>query len=185
MQIGREFKKKIIGVVVMQTALFDYLSVVFFSVCPQRFPPLVFALPYVLLASFFRLAALGLGDVLLRMFPRMSWEAPAFDGHNPLEHIHGPDCTCNPESALRVQVRRPVIPVCLFFTVSSCPSPFTLLHLLLPLPPSLSRICYSIVLCTLSLQLLINIFIFERCIYMYCCLALSMIHVYCRHSICG
>lgn len=52
-----------------------------------------------------RLAALGLGDVLLRMFTRMSWDAPAFSGHNPLEHIHGPDCTCNPESALRVQVQ--------------------------------------------------------------------------------
>jgi hypothetical protein len=40
------------------------------------------------------------------MFGRMSWEAPAFQGHNPLEHIHGPDCECNPESALRVQFLR-------------------------------------------------------------------------------
>jgi hypothetical protein len=27
-------------------------------------------------------------------------------GHNPMEHIHGPSCDCNPESALRVQYLR-------------------------------------------------------------------------------
>ena len=53
-----------------------------------------------------RLAAAGLGDVLIKMFNRMSWNAPAFEGHNPLEHVHGPNCECSPESALRVQYLR-------------------------------------------------------------------------------
>jgi Trpc4-associated protein len=53
-----------------------------------------------------RLGALGLADVLLRMFNRLSWDSPPFVGPNPLEHIHGPGCECNPESALRVQYLR-------------------------------------------------------------------------------
>lgn len=43
---------------------------------------------------------------MLRMFGRMSWESPPFEGPNPLEHVHGPDCNCSPESALRVQYLR-------------------------------------------------------------------------------
>jgi len=53
-----------------------------------------------------RLAALGMADVLLVLFERLSWDAPPFTGPNPLEHIHGPGCECNPESALRVQYLR-------------------------------------------------------------------------------
>lgn len=48
----------------------------------------------------------GLSDVLLKMFDRMSWEAPPYAGINPMEHIHGPNCECNPESAIRVQYLR-------------------------------------------------------------------------------
>eukprot|EP01039_Chlorochromonas_danica_P005567 gene5567-6129_t len=48
----------------------------------------------------------GLSDVLLKMFDRMSWEAPPYSGVNPMEHIHGPSCECNPESAIRVQYLR-------------------------------------------------------------------------------
>lgn len=43
---------------------------------------------------------------MMRMFRRMSWDAPPFSGHNPHEHVHGPNCECNPESALRVQFLR-------------------------------------------------------------------------------
>ena len=53
-----------------------------------------------------RLARLGMSDSLLLMFDRLSWEKPPFSGVNPLEHIHGPGCECNPESALRVQFMR-------------------------------------------------------------------------------
>ncbi len=48
----------------------------------------------------------GLSSAIQVMFKRLSWEAPPFLGPNPLEHIHGPDCECNPESALRVQFLR-------------------------------------------------------------------------------
>lgn len=53
-----------------------------------------------------KLASLGLADILLDMYGRMSWESKPFHGHNPMEHIHGPGCDCNPESALRVQYLR-------------------------------------------------------------------------------
>lgn len=53
-----------------------------------------------------RLATLGLGKLLTQMFDQMSWDSPPFTGPNPLEHIHGPGCECNPESALRVQYLR-------------------------------------------------------------------------------
>ena len=53
-----------------------------------------------------KLASLGLADILLEMYGRMSWESKPFHGHNPMEHIHGPGCDCNPESALRVQYLR-------------------------------------------------------------------------------
>lgn len=53
-----------------------------------------------------QLAELGLADILVTMFDRMSWESPPFKGPNPLEHIHGPGCECNPESAQRVQFLR-------------------------------------------------------------------------------
>lgn len=49
---------------------------------------------------------MGLADVLLEMYPRLSWDEPPFEGPNPMEHIHGPNCECNPESALRVQYLR-------------------------------------------------------------------------------
>jgi len=49
---------------------------------------------------------LGLPALLLKLHDRMSWEGPIFDGPNPMEHTHGPDCNCNPESALRVQFLR-------------------------------------------------------------------------------
>lgn len=48
----------------------------------------------------------GLPPVLVKMFDRMSWDAPAFNGINTMEHIHGPTCECNPESAVRVQYLR-------------------------------------------------------------------------------
>jgi Protein of unknown function (DUF3689) len=53
-----------------------------------------------------KLASLGIADILLDMYGRMSWESKPFHGHNPMEHIHGPGCDCNPESALRVQYLR-------------------------------------------------------------------------------
>lgn len=53
-----------------------------------------------------KLASYGLADILLEMYGRMSWESKPFHGHNPMEHIHGPGCDCNPESALRVQYLR-------------------------------------------------------------------------------
>jgi hypothetical protein len=52
------------------------------------------------------LCRLNLGPVLLTMFDRMCWEDPPFAGANPVEHIHGPNCDCNPESAVRVQFLR-------------------------------------------------------------------------------
>lgn len=51
-------------------------------------------------------AAAGLPRVLSDMCIRMAWDAPPFEGINPMEHIHGPDCECNPESALRIQFLR-------------------------------------------------------------------------------
>lgn len=53
-----------------------------------------------------KFAQMGFHRVLNRMFDRMSWDAPPFAGRNPMEHIHGPDCECNPESAVRVQFLR-------------------------------------------------------------------------------
>ncbi len=52
------------------------------------------------------LATLSFISVLNRMFDRMSWHAPPFSGKNPMEHAHGPDCECNPESAVRIQFLR-------------------------------------------------------------------------------
>ena len=52
------------------------------------------------------LRAAGIPQTLDNMYTRMSWDAPPFTGINPLEHIHGPDCECNPESSLRVQFLR-------------------------------------------------------------------------------
>jgi hypothetical protein len=52
------------------------------------------------------LSRMGFGRVLLTMFERLSWDAPPFAGVNPLEHVHGPGCDCNPESAFRVQFLR-------------------------------------------------------------------------------
>jgi hypothetical protein len=52
------------------------------------------------------LLELNLPTVLQRMFHRMSWEATGTFTSNPFEHIHGPSCECNPESALRVQYLR-------------------------------------------------------------------------------
>ena len=53
-----------------------------------------------------RFAAAGLGSVLSRMFDRMSWDAAPSRNNGSVEHIHGPDCECDPESALRVQFLR-------------------------------------------------------------------------------
>lgn len=53
-----------------------------------------------------RFAELGLSSILMTMYDRMSWDAPPFTGNNPIEHIHGPGCDCNPESAVRVQFLR-------------------------------------------------------------------------------
>src|SRR3546814_3844988 len=53
-----------------------------------------------------QLAELNIVDVLADMFRRLSWDSPPYTGPNPLEHIHGPGCECNPESALRVQCVR-------------------------------------------------------------------------------
>ncbi len=51
------------------------------------------------------LADMGIVESLTDMFPRLSWGCPP-SSPNPLECIHGPDCECNPESALRVQYLR-------------------------------------------------------------------------------
>lgn len=52
-----------------------------------------------------KFADLGLGKVLREMYDRMSWDSPPYTGES-LEHIHGPGCECNPESAVRVQYLR-------------------------------------------------------------------------------
>lgn len=52
-----------------------------------------------------KFADLGLAKVLREMYDRMSWDSPPYAGES-LEHIHGPGCECNPESALRVQFLR-------------------------------------------------------------------------------
>ena len=52
-----------------------------------------------------KFADLGLGKVLQEMYGRMSWDSPPYAGES-LEHIHGPGCECNPESAVRVQFLR-------------------------------------------------------------------------------
>lgn len=54
-----------------------------------------------------KLADLGLVQSMQDMFTRLSWGAEPFLGANPMEHIHGPNCECNPESAIRVQVLTP------------------------------------------------------------------------------
>lgn len=38
------------------------------------------------------LTRLGLGEVLVSLYPRLSWDSPPYAGANPLEHIHGPGC---------------------------------------------------------------------------------------------
>jgi Trpc4-associated protein len=52
-----------------------------------------------------KLAKLGIAKVLRDMYDRMSWDAPPLVPES-IEHIHGPDCECNPESAVRVQFLR-------------------------------------------------------------------------------
>lgn len=52
------------------------------------------------------LLELGLPQVLLRMFGRLSWECSTISTINPFEHVHGPNCECNPENALRIQFLR-------------------------------------------------------------------------------
>ena len=53
-----------------------------------------------------RLAELKLIDCLETMHDRLSWGSEPYVGPNPMEHIHGPTCDCNPESATRVQFLR-------------------------------------------------------------------------------
>lgn len=53
-----------------------------------------------------RLGAAGLDKVLLRMFDRMSWGSPPPDPASMPQHIHGPNCECDPESPVRVQFLR-------------------------------------------------------------------------------
>ncbi len=53
-----------------------------------------------------RLAELGLANCLRIMYDRLSWGSEPYVGPNPLEHLHGPGCDCNPESAIRVQFLR-------------------------------------------------------------------------------
>jgi len=57
-----------------------------------------------------RLMELDIVPALLQMFDRLDWNrAPTTSP--PTERIHGPGCECNPESALRIQVSRPVLNV--------------------------------------------------------------------------
>lgn len=49
---------------------------------------------------------LNIHEIFYKMFYRLSWDAPPFQDSNHVEHIHGPVCECNPESALRIQVLR-------------------------------------------------------------------------------
>ena len=51
-------------------------------------------------------AELGLATCLFEMYERMSWEATLTVGRASIEHIHGPGCECNPESAIRTQYLR-------------------------------------------------------------------------------
>jgi hypothetical protein len=53
-----------------------------------------------------KLVSLEFGDILTRMYSRMSWDAPPYEGPNQMEHIHGPNCECNPEGAVRIQFLR-------------------------------------------------------------------------------
>ncbi len=57
------------------------------------------------------LADMGIVESLTDMFPRLSWGCPP-SNPNPIERIHGPDCECNLESALRVQYLRLVHNFC-------------------------------------------------------------------------
>lgn len=49
-------------------------------------------------------AELGLADILLKMFSRLSWDAAPEELNHSIDH--GPNCECNPLSALRVQYLR-------------------------------------------------------------------------------
>ena len=51
-------------------------------------------------------AELGLATCLFEMYERMSWDATLTAEHTHIEHIHGPGCECNPESAIRTQYLR-------------------------------------------------------------------------------
>ena len=53
-----------------------------------------------------KVAQLGLADVLRVMFSRLSWETPSRTTPIMTDHMHGPGCECNPESAFRVQYLR-------------------------------------------------------------------------------
>ncbi len=57
------------------------------------------------------LADMGIVESLTDMFPKLSWGCPP-SSPSPLERIQGPDCECNPESALRVQYLRLVHNFC-------------------------------------------------------------------------
>ncbi len=57
------------------------------------------------------LADIGIVESLTDMFPRLCWGCPS-SNPNPFESTHGPDCECNPESALRVQYLRLVHNFC-------------------------------------------------------------------------
>ncbi|CAI5469549.1 unnamed protein product [Closterium sp. Yama58-4] len=52
-----------------------------------------------------QLAALGLVAILVDSFDRLNWSAPLPPPAEP-HGIHGPGCSCNPESALKIQYLR-------------------------------------------------------------------------------
>ncbi|CAI6006633.1 unnamed protein product [Closterium sp. NIES-64] len=52
-----------------------------------------------------QLAALGLVGILVDSFDRLNWSAPLPPPAEP-HGIHGPGCSCNPESALKIQYLR-------------------------------------------------------------------------------
>jgi hypothetical protein len=47
-----------------------------------------------------------LSTILSKMFDRMSWNINQFNTPNLTEHMHGPGCECNAETAVRVQFLR-------------------------------------------------------------------------------
>jgi hypothetical protein len=53
-----------------------------------------------------RLHQLGMSKLLLQLHKKLSWGDPYFNEAMPIEHVHGPGCQCNPESALRIQFLR-------------------------------------------------------------------------------